>query len=86
MPFTIIIVPIFDGQEQKIELDQSLQHLNEFLPLFADEIPPGSLALVAYTANSYYRAQKGGQSKWPRSQSKNLALNINWVIVLGVPK
>ena len=86
VPFTIIIVPIFDGQEQKIELDQSLQHLNEFLPLFADEIPPGSLALVAYTANSYYHAQKGGQSKWPRSQSKNLALNINWVIVLGVPK
>ena len=86
-PFTFIIVPIFDGQYKQIELDQSLEHLDEFLPPFVDEIPSGSLALVAYTANTYHRAWKGGQLGWQRSQSnKNLALNINWVIVLGIPK
>ena len=77
-----MIVPIFDGQYKQIELDQSLEHLDEILPPFADEIPSGSLALVAYTANAYYRTRKGGQSGWQRSQSnKNLALNINWVVV-----
>jgi hypothetical protein len=86
-PFTFMIVPIFDGQYKQIELDQSLEHLDEILPPFADEIPSGSLALVAYTANAYYRTRKGGQSGWQRSQSnKNLALNINWVVVLGIPK
>ena len=72
-----MIVPIFDGQYKQIELDQSLEHLDEFLPPFTDEIPSGSLALVAYTANAYYCAWKGGQSGWQRSQSnKNLALSI----------
>ena len=85
--FTVIIVPIFEGQDKQFELDQSLKHLDEFLPPFEDEIPSGSLALVAYTANTYYRTQRGGQSGRQRSQStKNLALNINWAVVLGVPK
>jgi len=80
-------IPIFDEQDKQIEFDQSLEHLDEVLPPFADEIPSGSLALVAYTANTYYRTQKGGQSGRQRSQSnKNLALNINWVVVLGIPK
>jgi hypothetical protein len=78
------IVPIFDGRNVHFELDESLENLDELLPSFEDEIPPGSLALVAYTANSYYRSQKSGQSG--QQSNKNLALNINWVVVLGVPK
>lgn len=81
------VVPIFDGRHVHFELNDSLENLDELLPSFEDEIPSGSLALVAYTANSYYRSRKSGQSGQQKSQSnKNLALNINWVVVLGIPK
>lgn len=81
------VVPIFDGRHVHFELNDSLENLDELLPSFEDEIPSRSLALVAYTANSYYRSRKSGQSGQQKSQSnKNLALNINWVVVLGIPK
>ena len=53
----IIAVPVFDGRETQFELNESLEHLDTLLPAFNDEIPPGSLALVAYTANAYYRTR-----------------------------
>ena len=57
------------------------------LPPFDGEIPSGSLALVAYTANGYYRNPKSEASRRGTSQSiMNLALNVNWAVVLGVPK
>jgi hypothetical protein len=71
-------VPVYDGRLNKFEPDKSLNDLAAHLPPYEDEIPIGSLALVAYTANSY--ARKGSQSKL------NLALNINWAVVLGTPK
>jgi len=79
-------IPIFDGRKHRFELNESLKTLDEQLPPFDSEIPHGSLALVAYTANSYYRSQKSGQSPQRIHSNKNLALNINWVVVLGVPK
>lgn len=79
-------IPIFDGRTHHFELNESLKSLNEQLPPFESEIPHGSLALVAYTANSYYRSQKTGQSSQHTHSNKNLALNINWVVVLGIPK
>jgi len=79
-------IPIFDGRQTQFELDDSLERLHELLPPFEHEIPPGSLVLVAYTANSYYRAQKVGKSGQKSSSNQNLALNINWAIVLGIPK
>jgi hypothetical protein len=82
----IVTVPIFDGRTHRFELNESLKSLDELLPPFESEIPPGSLALVAYTANSYYRSQKSGQSSQRMHSNKNLALNINWVVVLGIPK
>jgi len=82
----IVTVPIFDGRTHHFELNDSLKSLNEQLPPFENEIPHGSLALVAYTANSYYRSKKTGQSSQHAHSNKNLALNINWVVVLGIPK
>jgi len=82
----MVVVPIFDGRQIQFELDDSLEHLDELLPPFEYEIPTGSLVLVAYTANSYYRAQKVGKSGQKLSSNQNLALNINWAVVLGVPK
>ncbi|KIM90073.1 hypothetical protein PILCRDRAFT_1446, partial [Piloderma croceum F 1598] len=79
-------IPIFDGRQTQFELDDSLERLHELLPPFEHEIPPGSLVLVAYTANSYYRAQKVGKSGQKSSSNQNLALNINWAVVLGIPK
>jgi hypothetical protein len=81
----IVTVPIFDGRTHHVKLNESLKFLNEQLPPFENEIPHGSLALVAYTANSYC-SQKTGQSLQHTHSNKNLALNINWVVVLGIPK
>jgi len=83
----IIAVPLFDGRETQFQLNESLEHLDTLLPPFEDEIPSGSLALVAYTANAYYRTRKSEQVGQQTSQpNRNLALNINWVVVLGIPK
>ena len=73
----IVTVPIFDGRKHHFELNESLKTLDEQLPPFDSEIPHSSLALVAYTANSYYRSQKSGQSLQHIHSNKNLALNIN---------
>jgi hypothetical protein len=55
--------------------------------VFDGEIPSGSLVLAAYTANAYHRTQKSEGRRQETSQSiLNLALNINWVVVLGVLK
>src|ERR1700735_3618526 len=51
------IVPIFDGRVVKFELNDALTGLEDILPLYQSEIPHGSFALVAYTANSYYRGR-----------------------------
>lgn len=64
-------------------MNQLLKSLDQQLPLFEGEIPYGSLALVAYTANSYYCSQKSGQTSKHTDLNKNLTLNINWAIVLG---
>lgn len=83
----MITVPIFDGRSKQFDLNRSLEQLERILPPFDGEIPSGSLALVAYTANAYHRSRKAEGSMPLTSQSiKNLALNINWAIVLGVPK
>lgn len=77
---------MFDGRNHHFNLDQSLKSLERQLPLFEGEIPSGSFALVAYTANAYHRG-KGKQSASQDNKSNlNLALNINWAIVLGVQK
>ena len=82
----MVVVLIFDGRQIQFELDDSLEHLDELLPPFEYEVPTGSLVLVAYTANSYYHVQKVGKSGQKSSSNQNLALNINWAVVLGIPK
>jgi len=80
-------IPIFDGRNIQFELNRTLEHLKQVLPAFDGEIPSGSLALAAYTSNAYHRTQKSEGLRQETSQSiLNLALNINWVVVLGVPK
>ena len=76
----IVTVPIFDGRMHYFELNDSIKSLDKLLPPFESEIRHGSLALVAYTVNSYYKSQKSGQRI---HSNKNLVLNINWVVVLG---
>ena len=55
-----------------------LKLIGKNLPLLDEEIPVGSFALIAYTANAYKR--KGSASL------TNIALNINWAVLLAVPK
>ena len=75
---SLIIVPIFDGRDTHFELNDVLKLIGKNLPLLDEEIPVGSFALIAYTANAYKR--KGSASL------TNIALNINWAVLLAIPK
>ena len=83
----MITVPIFNGQNKQFMLNWSLEHLEELLPPFNGEIPASLLALIVYMSNAYYQTQKaeGFRCQIPQ-YIKNLTLNVNWAVVLGVPK
>jgi hypothetical protein len=38
------------------------------------EVPPGSCAVMAYTANT-----------WRKNTTLNMSFNVKWVMILGVP-
>ena len=73
-----MLVPIYDGRfAPKFRFKKDLKKIHQ-LPLFKkgkEELPEGSAAVVAYTANTYIA--EGGK--------KCLSTNIQWVLVLGVP-
>ena len=71
-------VPVFDSINT-FSLDQdTLHNLGAAgLKCFSGEVPSGSMVLVGYTG-SWWRPTK---AKNPR-----LGFNLNWVVMLGVPK
>jgi len=72
----IVMFRYSDGRTHPFELIITISERTSFRHLTHD-IPHGSLALVAYTANSYYRMpKKTGQSSQHTPSNKNLALNI----------
>ncbi|EKM77709.1 hypothetical protein AGABI1DRAFT_129993 [Agaricus bisporus var. burnettii JB137-S8] len=72
-------VPVFDARDHtsafKFEAS-SLSQLEATLPLYTEEVPLGSLAVVAYTATYFV---KGGDRAW------SLSVNVQWIIILGSP-
>ncbi|KAF7776712.1 hypothetical protein Agabi119p4_5105 [Agaricus bisporus var. burnettii] len=72
-------VPVFDAHDHtsafKFEAS-SLSQLEATLPLYTEEVPLGSLAVVAYTATYFV---KGGNRAW------SLSVNVQWIIILGSP-
>ena len=71
---------MYDGRNYIIDPNNgSLTTIGSTLPVLNKEIPTGSLALVAYTANAYC-CVRGSMNV------TNLALNINWAVLLATPK
>ena len=80
MRFMIVIVPVFDAVGKTFPLHKETLHdLGGVggLGRFKGEIPSGSMVLVGYTG-SWWRQTK--------AQDPRLGFNLNWVVVLGVPK
>jgi hypothetical protein len=67
-PFPVCIL---DGRQKIFDIEQDVFTLGAKLPRFSQEIPHGSIALVAYAA-----------SLWG---DENLALSLNWIVVLETP-
>jgi hypothetical protein len=77
---TIVAVPVFDAVGKTFSLNKETLHdLGGMggLGRFKGEIPSGSMVLVGYTGSWW------GQSK---AQNPRLGFNLNWVVVLGIPK
>ena len=75
-----IKVSIFDAIYKTFLLDSETLHDlagTAGLTQFKGEMPPDSMALVGYTGNWW----------WPmKGLNPHLGFNLNWVVVLGVPK
>ena len=74
----MIVVPIYDGRQKKIDPNKDLPSLHEKLPVWKkglEDIPVESLAAVGYTVNTF-----------ASGSSRQLSFNIQWVVVLGIPK
>jgi hypothetical protein len=72
-------VPIFDAVNRTFALDRNV--LNDLaaagISRFEGEVPVGSMVLVGHTC-SFWKSSLNADPK--------LSLNLNWVVVLGVPK
>ncbi|KDR65699.1 hypothetical protein GALMADRAFT_148470 [Galerina marginata CBS 339.88] len=71
-------IPILDGRSIQIELPKGLRKVVDTLPAFTEDIPPGSLTLVGYTALGY-NAKKS-------PDELTIGTNICWAVVLATPK
>ncbi|PPR07992.1 hypothetical protein CVT24_002704 [Panaeolus cyanescens] len=67
-------IPVFDARGIDFNFQNDIQNLSK-LPRFEGEIPGGSFVVVGYTLSAYVPNQK-----W------NLATNLLWVVVVGVPE
>lgn len=68
-----IPVPIYDARGCSLDYEGDLENIENILPRFDQEIPPGSFAVVAYTMSAY---KKG--DNW------NLGTNVQFVIVVAI--
>lgn len=66
-----VSVPIYDARSHQFDYANDLDHVEAVLPLYEAEIPPGSFAVVAYTASTY---KKG--------TNFHLTTNVQFVILV----
>jgi hypothetical protein len=69
-------VPIYDGRSLEMDFERVLGRLHN-LPAMHSEISPGSVAIVAYTINTFNRASDA---------IKSLSCNVQWVMRLSDPR
>ena len=66
---------VLDGRNVTFGLNDELLRLSAILPPFKEEIPYGSLALVAYVPSLYSKD----------SEDKSVGFSFSWVVILGTP-
>jgi hypothetical protein len=64
---------MYDGRSLEMDFEHALGRLHA-LPTMQSEFPPHSIAIVAYTINTFNRAS---------DNIKSLALNVQWVMRLS---
>jgi hypothetical protein len=69
-------VPIYDGRSLELDFEHVLGRLHAF-PTMRSEVPPNSVAIVAYTINTFIKSS---------DTIKSLSLNVQWVMRLSDPK
>jgi len=47
------LVPIYDARHHCFDYEKDLDHIESVLPIFGEEIPAGSFAVVAYTMSTF---------------------------------
>jgi hypothetical protein len=66
-------VPIYDARKVENSFYDVVVNLGQ-LKRIDRELPPGSCAVVAYTANT-----------WGKDLPINVSFNVKWAMLLGVP-
>ncbi|KAJ2933907.1 hypothetical protein H1R20_g3130, partial [Candolleomyces eurysporus] len=67
-------VPVYDARGSNFNFHTDLPNVSA-LPLWSEEVPIGSFAVVGYTCTLY----RSGAGKW------TLGFNIQWVVIVGTP-
>jgi hypothetical protein len=73
----IYAFPVCDARKMVVDFTSALDRLSEVLPLFPDEVPSRSFAIV-YTVSSYMASIGGDNDKLP-----HIGCSVLWVIVCG---
>ena len=66
------LVPIYDARNHCFDYAKDLDHIESILPVFGEEIPAGSFAVVGYTMSSF---KKGAE--W------HVNTNVQFVVLVG---
>ena len=76
---SIFSVPVYDGRKHQLEIPRELSRIPDVLPRYPGSIPEHSLALVAYTVNTY------SATSGPRKNQVTANLHIHFGVVLHEP-
>jgi len=76
-----ILVPVFDAREVSMDSSVDFDDLSKTFPTFEKEVPIGSCVAVGHSMSTY-PGKKGDPSN---ENNTNLATNILFVIIFGVP-
>lgn len=75
----IFSVPVYDGRKHQLVIPRELSRIPDVLPRYVGGIPEHSLALVAYTVNTY------SATSGPRKNQVTANLHIHFGVVLHEP-
>jgi hypothetical protein len=75
------LVPVFDARNTRLDSSVDFDNLRDTFPTFKGEVPVGSCVAVGHSVSSYV----GKKGRTEEENNTNLATNVLFVIVFGVP-